>query len=279
LADETRGLYFETHLNDWDFIASLLSPDSVPQREDFNIDVTGDAGSNSLVELREVNPIPNDPNKPVFYIGSTTNKQNLHFDISAKFAGIDSNYSKYLDFTISHDSTLKGNILPSMLGFEKLKEMLIENSEDTSAIVKLAIQYNLLCDYTALIALEPNDTLHFMKNPFDEDKLVFVELDEEADQDSLNLEIYPNPFNSQTKIKLDILYSSKVNINIYNIRGQLVKELANKNAFEGSEVFTWDGRNSSFQNVSSGLYFVSVQIINNQTKDSITKVKRIILVR
>ena len=78
LADKTHGLHFETHLNDWDFIASLLSPNSAPQRETFNIGVTGDAGSNSLVELREVDPIPNDPNKPIFYIGSTTNKQNLH---------------------------------------------------------------------------------------------------------------------------------------------------------------------------------------------------------
>lgn len=279
LSDKTYGLHFETHLNDWDFIASLLSPISAPQREDFNIDVSGDAGSNSLVELREVDPIHNDPNKPIFYIGSTMNKQDLHFDITAKFVGIDSNYTRYLDFPTSHDSTLKGNVLPSMLGFEKLKEMFIETSYDTSAIVKLAIQYNLLCDYTALIALEPNDTLHFMKNPFDEDRLVFVELDSDDDVDSLNFDIYPNPFNSQTNITLNIPYPSEVKLNIYNIRGQLVKELYNTKALKGAKTFIWDGRNSSFQNVSSGIYFVRYQIINNQTKNSITKVKRITLVR
>ncbi len=279
LSDKTFGLHFETHLNDWDYIASLLIPNSAPNRENFSIDVSGDAGSNSLVEFREVDPIPNDPNKPIFYIGSTTNKQELHFDVSAKFVGIDSNYAEYLDFPVSHDSTLKGNILPSMLGFEKLKEMFIETSYDTAAIVKLAIKYNLLCDYTALIALEPNDTLHFMKNPFEEDKLVFVELYNDEDIDSLNFDIYPNPFNSQTKITLNIPYPSKVKLNIYNIRGQLVKQIYNDNAVKDSKIFIWDGTNSTFQNVSSGIYFVRAQIINNQTRNVITKVKRIVLVR
>ncbi|MBC8183196.1 T9SS type A sorting domain-containing protein [candidate division KSB1 bacterium] len=279
LSNETHGLHFETHLNDWDFITSLLAPDSAPNRENFNIDVSGDAGGNSLVEQREVDPIPNDPNKPIFYIGSTTNKRDLFFDISAEFVGIDSNYTKQLGFSISHDSTLKGNILPSMLGFENLKEMFIETSYDTSAIVELAMQYNLLCDYTALIALEPNDTLHFMKNPLDEDNFTLVEMNDKTQADSLNFEIYPNPFNSQTKITVFIPFPSKVKIDIYNIRGQLVQEIYNYYLFKGIKTFSWDGRNSLAQIVGSGIYFVKVKIKNEQTKNVFTKIKRVILVR
>jgi hypothetical protein len=279
LADKTYGLHFETHLNDWDFIASLLSPNSAPNSENFTIDVSGETGDNSLIELREVNPIPNDPNKPIFFIGSTTNKLDLHFDISAKFVGQDSNYSRQLDFPISHDSTLKGNILPSMLGFERLKDMFIETSYDTAAIVELAMQYNLLCDYTSLIALEPDEQHHFIKDPLDEGNFTSVEMYDETQKDTLNFDIYPNPFNSQTKITLDISFPSKVKIDIYNIRGQLVQEIYNYYLSKGRKTFTWDGRNSLAQFVGSGLYFVKVKLEDAQTKNVITKLKRVILIR
>jgi hypothetical protein len=72
-----------------------------------------------------------------------------------------------------------------------------------------------LCDYTALIALEPNDTLHFIKNPFKEDELLTeVETENKSEQDSLGLDIYPNPFNAQTTIALNIPFSSEVRLNI-----------------------------------------------------------------
>jgi len=203
----------------------------------------------------------------------------LHFEISAKFYDDDFNYQKAQSCPISHDSTLKGNVLPSMLGFEKLKDMFLESSYDTSAIVKLAMEYNLLCDYTALIALEPNDTLHFMKNPFEEDKLVFVDFENDNNQDSLIFDIYPNPFNSQTTISLNIPYPSLITIYIYNICGQLVKEIDQTNTAIGMNCLAWDGTNTSFQNVSSGLYFVRVAIINNQKKTVINKMKKILLIR
>jgi hypothetical protein len=41
---------------------------------------------------------------------------------------------------------------------------------DTQAIVKFALEHRLMNDFTAFIALEPNDSLFFMKNPYDESK-------------------------------------------------------------------------------------------------------------
>lgn len=280
LADRTRGLSFETHINDWDFIAALMSPFSAPKRKKINISVSGDAGENALLQLSEVDPIPNDPNKPIFYIGSSSNKISLQFDISAQFMGLDSGFTRQLTVPLAHDTTAKGDILPAMLGFEALKERFEHAAGDTAEIVDLAMQYNLLCDYTALIALEPNDTLHFMQNPFKEDELLTeVETENKSKQDSLGLDIYPNPFNAQTTIALNIPFSSEVRLNIYNIRGQRVKTLCNQTAFKGSRTLIWDGRNNAYQPVSSGIYFVRAQITNNRSRETLVRTRRVVLIR
>lgn len=278
LADNTYGLHFETHVNDWDFIGETLASGANRPRESFEIKVTGDAGEQSLIDFREVDPRPNDPLKPIFYMGATTSMVNLHFDISAKYAGIDSQFTRKLDFTVAHDTTQKGNIIPSMLGYEALKDLFAETEYDTAAIVKLAMQYNLLCDFTALLALEPNDTLHFMKNPFIEEPIVAVENNAAPDSDSLSFKIFPNPFNARTQITVSTPFLAEVRLQIYNICGQLVHEFE-RSQFTGARTFTWEGQNSAFQPVSSGVYFARVQFINPQTKKSLFRMQRMVLLR
>jgi len=66
---------------------------------------------------------------------------------------------------------------------------------------------------------------------------------------------YPNPFNSQTKIDIQIPESAKVSLKIYNLTGQMVKVLIDRVIPAGSHTVTWDGNNDAGQNVNSGLYF------------------------
>ncbi|MFQ6617612.1 MAG: FlgD immunoglobulin-like domain containing protein, partial [Fidelibacterota bacterium] len=66
---------------------------------------------------------------------------------------------------------------------------------------------------------------------------------------------YPNPFNPVTKIKYQIPRAGKVTLKIYNILGQEIKTLVNKNLNPGYYAVTWDGTNSLGKEVSSGLYF------------------------
>lgn len=68
----------------------------------------------------------------------------------------------------------------------------------------------------------------------------------------------PNPFNPVTKIRFATSKSGNVALRIYNVRGELVKTLANRNFDAGSHEVTWDGKNSAGLQTSSGVYYAKV---------------------
>ena len=70
---------------------------------------------------------------------------------------------------------------------------------------------------------------------------------------------YPNPFNPTTTIRYQIPQSEPVKLDIYNVRGQLVRALIRQQQNAGYHVVKWDGRNDQGNLVSSGLYFYKIQ--------------------
>ena len=66
---------------------------------------------------------------------------------------------------------------------------------------------------------------------------------------------YPNPFNPETEIKFSVASEQKVEISVYNIKGQLVKTLVNKSFDKGRHSVIWTGKDQVNRNVSSGVYF------------------------
>ena len=77
------------------------------------------------------------------------------------------------------------------------------------------------------------------------------------------LQNYPNPFNPTTTIEYQIPEAGNVEVNIYDISGQLVKSLENNYQKAGSYKVSWDSRNDGGQNVASGIYLFQVKF--NQT--------------
>jgi hypothetical protein len=74
---------------------------------------------------------------------------------------------------------------------------------------------------------------------------------------------YPNPFYSTTVIRYGIprnLWKIPISLNIYNIRGQLVKTLINNQTQKGGYYeMIWDGTDNAGQVVSSGVYLYKLQ--------------------
>jgi hypothetical protein len=171
LADLSKGAHFETHLTDWPTITQLLSPSLHPYIDSIKLASAFLSPQDSVKEFIEVNPNRSDPERPLFFLGSTNSTSQITLNADIWFNGIpDVKHASFIyPFSIDTMNTLR--VISSMLGFEKLKGMFLNNSKDTAGIVSQALNYNLLCDYTGLIALEPNDTIHFMINPFDESLL------------------------------------------------------------------------------------------------------------
>jgi hypothetical protein len=64
----------------------------------------------------------------------------------------------------------------------------------------------------------------------------------------------PNPFNPETTIRFEVQGSRFVHIEIYNIRGQLVRTLVNDYHQQGVYSVDWDGRDDNGNHASSGIY-------------------------
>ncbi len=67
---------------------------------------------------------------------------------------------------------------------------------------------------------------------------------------------YPNPFNPQTNINIDLAADQKVQVHIYDIQGRLVQTLYDGELNVGSHILTWDGSAMNGKAVPSGTYFV-----------------------
>ena len=84
---------------------------------------------------------------------------------------------------------------------------------------------------------------------------------------------YPNPFNPTTTIRFSVKNYSFVTIDIYNIRGSLVKRLVRENKISGDYSVNWDGTDNCGLSVSSGTYYA---VLNG---DSVRSCKKMLLMK
>ena len=84
---------------------------------------------------------------------------------------------------------------------------------------------------------------------------------------------YPNPFNPTTNIAFDIPQNSHVTINIYNLIGQQVVTLVNKEIQAGRYEVEWNGLDANRSAVASGVYFYELSSENFKAR------KKMILLR
>ncbi len=70
---------------------------------------------------------------------------------------------------------------------------------------------------------------------------------------------YPNPFNNATRINFTLPEQRRVSLKIYNILGQEVIELFDREMPAGEHVVLWEGKNSFGEQVPSGMYFARLK--------------------
>lgn len=67
---------------------------------------------------------------------------------------------------------------------------------------------------------------------------------------------YPNPFNNRVKLGFNLVVDQALVVRIYNLRGMLIKQLANQSFPAGRHSISWDGIDDLGREVSTGLYLV-----------------------
>jgi hypothetical protein len=89
---------------------------------------------------------------------------------------------------------------------------------------------------------------------------------------------YPNPFNPSTTIQYSLPYESNVKVNIYNVTGELVKELVNTSQSAGTYNIRFDLNNAD-RKLASGIYFYSIEAKSLEGNKSFRQTKKMVLMK
>jgi hypothetical protein len=84
---------------------------------------------------------------------------------------------------------------------------------------------------------------------------------------------YPNPFNPTTIISYSLKENSKVSLNIYNIKGAVVRTLVDSEMNAAYHEIIWNGKDDNGKQVGSGVYFYKMKA------EKYTATKKMILMK
>jgi hypothetical protein len=87
---------------------------------------------------------------------------------------------------------------------------------------------------------------------------------------------YPNPFNPTTTIKYSVPFDSKVRIVVYNVAGEMIKELVNSVVTAGTHKLEF---NLNGLNLSSGIYFYSIDANAIDKTGSFRETKKMVFIK
>jgi len=118
-----------------------------------------------------------------------------------------------------------------------------------------------------------DNTIFSESNIFEIQSDVSIDIENLPQEFSL-MQNHPNPFNPRTIIKYSIPEQSFISINIYNIRGTIVKTLVSGKQSPGFYEVQWNGTDNNNQLVGNGLYFY--QLISDK---GFTDTKKIIFLK
>ena len=90
---------------------------------------------------------------------------------------------------------------------------------------------------------------------------------------------YPNPFNPETSINLALPHSGSVKAVIFNIQGNVVKQIYAGQMQAGFNILTWNGRDSNDIAVGSGIYFLRVLYSDQNTRKEEIRTRRMLLLK
>ena len=84
---------------------------------------------------------------------------------------------------------------------------------------------------------------------------------------------FPNPFNPKTTLTFDLPEKREVVLQIFNVNGRLVQTLIRSKLTAGRYSFDWEGKDKNGILVTSGVYFIQIEI------GSFRSIKKVLLVK
>jgi len=155
---------------------------------------------------------------------------------------------------------------PLSLNFKHNSEITLRNIENGEIIISDSSMINPFVALTksdsTTIFIEQIEDVYYAYSL----NILSVDVDEIHNNDTYLCRIsnYPNPFNPSTTIEFSIQDNSKVELSIYNIKGQKIKTITNGNLDAGKHSIIWNGIDDFEKQVSSGVYYYKLNV-NDKT--------------
>ena len=67
---------------------------------------------------------------------------------------------------------------------------------------------------------------------------------------------FPNPFNPRTEVRFELAEATRVRVNVYDVRGRLIRTLVDETRLSGPHAAVWDGTDNTGSTVASGTYYL-----------------------
>ncbi len=180
---------------------------------------------------------------------------------------------------IAGDSYSSGQIIDlrivkigSQYSFEfKAPEASIWQSAGTYNESSTPVDVGLVGNTWASIALSADfDYLRLTGSPSMNKRIFEMTAETNIIPDNLAIsQSYPNPFNMDTAIELQLPEQSEVRAVLYNSKGQFIKQLVNQNIAAGTHRIHWNGTSVNGETVSSGFYILHLRITDVSGKSEI----------
>lgn len=87
------------------------------------------------------------------------------------------------------------------------------------------------------------------------------------------LDNYPNPFNNETQIRINLTVKENLRVEIYDNNGRLVRTLYTGKLSAGEHFFVWNGEDNYNAPISSGIYYCVLR------SNTIQKIRKLVLVK
>lgn len=240
LADAAHGQYLAGNAMTWPQIQDALTPASHPRP--LSLEVAISPPSPTTPDAIEIAPAPGNPDKPRFFVGAAADADSIRVSLKARFEGLDSLYQRSVSFPTRNDTSLFGSGLPSLLAGQTIAGLWSHTPLDTARIVALALGSGLVTDFTALLALEPKDTVRFLRDPKDEsgiDKNPTTALAAAAPKDTLSISGSFSVSENAWRLTTYVPARGRLQVAAYDLAGR--KLFAWDRAMASKGRFDWTG--------------------------------------
>lgn len=89
---------------------------------------------------------------------------------------------------------------------------------------------------------------------------------------------FPNPFNPNTTIKFSVPTSANIKLTVYNILGETVRVLFDKEFHSGNYSVVWNADDQTGRKVSSGVYFYELKAVSDKGSD-FNQIRKMVLLK